>query len=63
MEAIVDVVGFKGNVRGDTEHDIGQKEKIPSNKKLTGLLPEFEFSDLRYGITETVNWFRSPPAL
>jgi len=59
VEAIVDVVGFKGDVEWDTEHDIGQKEKIPSNKKLRGLLPDFEFSNLRHGITETVNWFRS----
>jgi GDP-L-fucose synthase len=58
VDEIVIAVEFPGEVIWDTDHDVGQKEKIPGNQKLMSLIPGFEFTPLREGIEQTVAWHR-----
>lgn len=59
VEEIVRAVEFTGEVIWKTEHDVGQREKIPGNQKLISLIPDFEFTPLRVGIQQTVSWHRN----
>jgi GDP-L-fucose synthase len=59
VEEIVKAVGFEGEVIWRVDENVGQREKIPSNTKLQGLLPDFVYSHLSEGIRETVTWCRS----
>ena len=56
VEEIVRAINFQGSVVWKPLDNIGQQDKIPSNKKLMSLLPTFEFSSLRDGIQKTVAW-------
>jgi nucleoside-diphosphate-sugar epimerase len=57
VEEIVRAVKFDGEVNWKTDEFVGQESKIPSNEKLRDLLPDLNFTPLRQGIEETVNWF------
>ena len=48
---------LKKNIRFDDKYSNGQYKKTASNKILLGLVPEFRFTDLGYGIRETISWF------
>lgn len=48
---------LKKNIRFDDKYSNGQYKKTASNKKLLKLVPEFRFTDLGYGIRETISWF------
>ena len=54
---IVDKIGFTGNVVFDTSKPEGQFRKPADNSKLISLVPDFKFTPIEEGITETVNWF------
>jgi len=54
---IAESMEFKGEVIFDTTKSDGQFRKPASNKKLTGLHPEFKFTSLKEGLATTVKWF------
>ena len=54
---IVEKVGFTGNVVFDTSKPEGQFRKPADNSQLISLVPDFKFTPIEEGITETVNWF------
>lgn len=58
VEAIVDAVGFKGELVWDTSKADGQYKKTASNKKLRTLNPDFKFTPFSEGIKKTVEWFK-----
>ena len=49
--------GYFKNFIFDNKYSNGQYKKTVSNKNLLKLVPEFRFTDLGYGIRETVSWF------
>ncbi|KAK8728958.1 hypothetical protein OTU49_008898, partial [Cherax quadricarinatus] len=56
-EMVVEAFDFKGEVIYDTSKSDGQFKKTASNDKLKKYLPDFEFTPIRQGIKETVDWF------
>lgn len=52
-------IGFEGHVRFDTSKPDGQYEKPSSNEKLRSLGWKGEYTQLRDGLRQTVNYFRS----
>lgn len=57
VETLVDVSGFKGNVRWDATRPNGQKCR-PTDKSLFGrLFPKFQYTDLRDGLRRSYTWF------
>lgn len=55
--AVVDAVGFKGDVVFDTSAADGQFKKTASNAKLRQYLPDFKFTPMEAALKETVDWF------
>lgn len=62
--SISDVVGmvteameFKGEIIYDTSKSDGQYKKTASNAKLRTYLPDFQFTDMKQAIRESVDWF------
>jgi len=55
--AIVEVMGFKGELILDTTKSDGQFKKTASNKKLKELYPEFRFTPFKEALKESVDWF------
>ncbi|XP_064106713.1 GDP-L-fucose synthase-like [Macrobrachium nipponense] len=56
-EMVVEAYDFKGEVIFDTSRADGQFKKTASNAKLRKYLPDFQFTDIRKGIKESVDWF------
>jgi len=56
-KAIVETMGFKGNLVFDTSKADGQFKKTASNGKLVKLYPEFKFTPFKEALKETVDWF------
>ena len=56
VNEIVLAASFQGPIRWKETEDVGQLEKVPSNQKLTQLLPEFTYTSLAVGIQKTVEW-------
>lgn len=56
-ETIANAIGFKGNVQYDTTRADGQFKKTASNAKLRKYLPDFEFTSIKDGLKESVEWF------
>ncbi|XP_066967333.1 GDP-L-fucose synthase [Macrobrachium rosenbergii] len=56
-EMVVEAYNFKGEVIFDTSRADGQFKKTASNAKLRKYLPDFQFTDIRKGIKESVDWF------
>ncbi|XP_062858028.1 GDP-L-fucose synthase-like isoform X2 [Trichomycterus rosablanca] len=56
-EAVVEALGFKGEVVYDTNKADGQFKKTASNAKLCKYLPDFNFTPFRTAIKETCDWF------
>ena len=54
---IVDTMEFKGAVKWLADKPDGQFRKPASNKRLKSILPNFEFTPIEVGISETVDWF------
>lgn len=57
VEMIVEAMEFKGEVIYDTTKADGQYKKTASNAKLRKLNPTFEFTNIKQGIKESVDWF------
>uniref|UniRef100_A0A668SVF9 GDP-L-fucose synthase n=1 Tax=Oreochromis aureus TaxID=47969 RepID=A0A668SVF9_OREAU len=56
-EAVVDALGFKGEVVFDTSKADGQFKKTASNAKLCRYLPDFTFTPFNQALKETCDWF------
>ena len=56
---IAEEIGFNGHVRFDTSKPDGQHEKPSSNGKLRSLGWKEEYTPLRDGLRQTINYFRS----
>lgn len=59
VDVIVEKMGFKGRVVFDTTKQDGQFRKPSDTAKLKKYLPDFKFTPLEKGISETVEWFVS----
>ena len=57
VNLIVSEVNFKGKVVWNKDIKVGQGAKICSNKLLKKLIPDFKFTSINHGISETVNSF------
>jgi len=57
VDHIIEAMEFKGTVEYDTTKSDGQYKKTASTKKLRKYLPDFAFTPIKQGITETVKWF------
>lgn len=55
--AIVEAMGFKGDLVFDTTKSDGQFKKTASNKKLKTLYPTYQFTPFKQALKETVDWF------
>lgn len=58
-ETLADVMEFKGRLIFDTTKPDGQLRKPSDTAKLKRYLPDFEFTPLRQGLEQTVEWFLS----
>lgn len=56
-DMVVEAFDFKGGVVYDTSKADGQFKKTAHNGKLKKYLPDFQFTPVRQGIKETVDWF------
>ncbi|XP_004068165.1 GDP-L-fucose synthase [Oryzias latipes] len=56
-EAVVESLGFKGQVVYDTSKADGQFKKTASNAKLHRYLPDFKFTPFKEALKETCDWF------
>lgn len=56
---IMEVMNFKGKVIWDKNKPDGQFRKPSNNNKIKHYLPDFTFTPLYEGITETINWFEN----
>ena len=56
---IKDVVGYSGELVFDESKPDGQMKKLLCNKKMTSLFGEQEFTPLRRGLEETVDFYRA----
>ena len=56
-EAVVEGMGYKGEVVFDTTKSDGQYKKTASNAKLKRLYPEFEFTPFAEAVKSTCKWF------
>ncbi|XP_043076133.1 GDP-L-fucose synthase-like isoform X1 [Puntigrus tetrazona] len=56
-DAVVEALGFEGDVIYDTSKADGQFKKTASNAKLRRYLPDFKFTPFRQAIKETCDWF------
>jgi GDP-L-fucose synthase len=57
VDTIVEIFDFKGPVIYDSTFSNGQMRKEVSNKKLVDMYPEFQFTQLKDALTETIGWF------
>lgn len=57
VDIIIKEIKFKGKVIFDKTKPEGQIRKPTDNSKLKNLLPDFKFTEIEEGISETVNWF------
>jgi GDP-L-fucose synthase len=57
VNMIVDIMDFKGDVIWDDTKPDGQYRKPTDNSKLRKYLPDFEFTPLYDGLSETIEWF------
>jgi len=58
-ETITGIMGFKGRLVFDATKPDGQLRKPSDVSKLQRYLPDFEFTPLRKGLEQTVEWFLS----
>lgn len=56
-ESIAAAFSFKGKLVFDTSKADGQYKKTASNAKMRSLLPDFEFTDFKVAINDTVQWY------
>jgi GDP-L-fucose synthase len=57
VDLLVNEFNFKGKVIFDKTKPDGQFRKPSDNSKLKSYLPGFEFTPIKIGLKETINWF------
>ena len=57
VNLIVEYVGFEGKVIFDEDKPEGQFRKPSDNSKLLSYVPDFEFTSIKDGLKETIEWF------
>jgi GDP-L-fucose synthase len=57
VEMIVEIMGFTGNIIYDETKPDGQYRKPSDNTKLLSIIGDFEFTPLREGLEETIEFF------
>lgn len=57
VDCIAEAFDFKGKIVYDTTKEDGQYKKTASNVKLRKYLPNFQFTPIKQGIKESVQWF------
>lgn len=58
-EIISNEIGFEGNVMWNTTMPEGQLKKPSSNQKFLDICPDFCYTDLEYGLKDTISWFKN----
>lgn len=58
-EIISNEIGFEGNVIWNTTMPEGQLKKPSSNQKFLDICPDFCYTDLEYGLKDTISWFKN----
>ena len=56
---IADIFKFKNKINFNTDRPDGQMRKPSSNAHLKSLIKDFEFTPLRDGLEETIEWFKA----
>jgi len=51
------IFNIKNEIQYDTTYIDGQYKKTASNKLLKEVFPDFQFTDIKKGLEETINWF------
>eukprot|EP00041_Stephanoeca_diplocostata_P004245 m.42091 g.42091 ORF g.42091 m.42091 type:complete len:327 (-) comp15000_c0_seq2:1306-2286(-) len=59
VHMVAEAADFKGKIVFDTTKSDGQFKKTANNAKLMKLVPGFNFTPIRDGIQQTVDWFTS----
>ena len=59
VNMIVELMEFDGEVIWDTSKPDGQYRKPSDNSKIKKYLPDFEFTSLRDGLKESIDWFNN----
>jgi len=59
VNMLIEIAQFDGEVIYDTSKPNGQRKRPSSKKVINTLLPNFQYTDIKYGLTETWNWFNS----
>jgi len=57
VELIAELMEFKGNINWLSDKPDGQFRKPSSNSKLLNIVGDYNFTPLREGLQETINWF------
>jgi GDP-L-fucose synthase len=57
--AVVDGMGYRGEVKFDTTKADGQHKKTACNDKLMKLNPDFKFTPFREAVAKTCEWFEA----
>ncbi len=56
---IVEIMNFKGEVKWDNNKPDGQFRKPSDNSKIKHYLPNFKFTPIYEGLSETISWFEN----
>jgi GDP-L-fucose synthase len=57
VSKITEIYGFRGKVRFDSSKPDGQHRKPSDNSVIKNLIPDFKYTSLEDGLTESINWF------
>ena len=57
VETICEIMDFQNKIIWDTTYPDGQFKKPTDNKRLTKILPGYEFTTLKDGLEQTINFF------
>jgi GDP-L-fucose synthase len=57
VETMKDISGFKGEIVWDPASPNGQRSRPSSKERIDKLLPDFQYTPVREGLTEAWNWF------
>ena len=58
-EIIASEIGYKGKLVFNTKYQDGAMRKVLDDRKFKQLFPDFKFTDHRWGIRETVKYYKS----
>jgi|TARA_B100000315_G_C14242616_1_gene436014 GDP-L-fucose synthase len=59
LDIIIKEVGYKGNILWDRSMPDGAPTKVMDDLRFRKVFPDFEFTDLRKGVRETIKYYES----